>query len=123
MEAPPPFFGYLIFATLVSRALLATRGDGMTLLLHLRLVSCGDPLFSPPLFFVLFCCSDWSTVERTGNGWSLLYFVFSFQFGLFTLGPSHARPVDTTPTRGSRCALTQVHLYASRSHSSSPSSE
>ena len=26
MEAPPPLFGYLIFAALVLRALLATRG-------------------------------------------------------------------------------------------------
>ncbi|KAH7926619.1 hypothetical protein BV22DRAFT_336612, partial [Leucogyrophana mollusca] len=42
MEAPPPFFGYQIFAALDPLSSACNSEDAMTLPLHYRLVSSGD---------------------------------------------------------------------------------
>ncbi|KAH7917719.1 hypothetical protein BV22DRAFT_930964, partial [Leucogyrophana mollusca] len=53
MEAPPPFFGYQIFAALDPLSSACNSEDAMTLPLHYRLVSSGDLFFmSFPLFVV-----------------------------------------------------------------------
>ncbi|KAG1783974.1 hypothetical protein EV702DRAFT_1056608 [Suillus placidus] len=45
MRAPPSFFGYQIFAALVSSSSACNSENMMTLLLHYWLVSSGDFLF------------------------------------------------------------------------------
>ncbi|OAX36581.1 hypothetical protein K503DRAFT_289077 [Rhizopogon vinicolor AM-OR11-026] len=45
MRAPPSFFGYQIFAALVSPSSACNSVSMMTLLLHFRLVSSGDSSF------------------------------------------------------------------------------
>ncbi|KAH7926699.1 hypothetical protein BV22DRAFT_332925, partial [Leucogyrophana mollusca] len=45
MEAPPPFFGYQIFAALDPLSSACNSKGAMTLPLHYRLVSSGDPSF------------------------------------------------------------------------------
>ncbi|EGO24708.1 hypothetical protein SERLADRAFT_468383 [Serpula lacrymans var. lacrymans S7.9] len=47
MEAPPPFFGYLIFAALVLLCSACNTRGVMTLLLHLPACVVGGSLFDP----------------------------------------------------------------------------
>ncbi|KAG1728302.1 hypothetical protein EDD22DRAFT_415213 [Suillus occidentalis] len=61
MRAPPSFFGYQIFAALVPPSSACNLEDMMTLPLHYRLVSSGDPLLlrSRLLFAVGLCMVTW----------------------------------------------------------------
>ncbi|KAH7929402.1 hypothetical protein BV22DRAFT_135418, partial [Leucogyrophana mollusca] len=52
MKAPPSFFGYQIFAALDPLSSACNSEDMMTLPLHYRLVSSGDPFFMSFSLFV-----------------------------------------------------------------------
>ncbi|KAG2143305.1 hypothetical protein BD769DRAFT_1348216 [Suillus cothurnatus] len=60
MRALPSFFGYQIFAALVSSSSACNSEDVMTLLLHYWLVSLGDFLFLGLIFSLL---SNYSIVS------------------------------------------------------------
>ncbi|KAG1732675.1 uncharacterized protein EDB91DRAFT_1151470 [Suillus paluster] len=53
MRAPPSFFGYQIFAALVSTSSACNSESMMTLLLHYWLVSSGDSLLCDLVFSLL----------------------------------------------------------------------